>query len=1403
MEFLVRGITEFGEPGVFVAFEETAEELVENVASLGFDLAASGRRPARRGPRQLDRSEIEETGDWDLEGLFIRLGCRHRRRWVPSASCSTRSRRCSAAFSDTRHPALRAAPAVRLAQGARRHRGDHRRARRRGADPPRHRGVRLRLRDRARPPGERADLDPAAAGAEVPRLAARHQRVPVPDRRDGRVGAADHLARPAARRLRRAGLDRRGQPRRDARRTAASTGAARCSSAAPPGTGKSTLAAQFCDAACARGERALYFAFEESEAQIVRNMASVGIDLQQLGGRRPAAVPLLPAQPARPRGAPRRDAEAGRRVRARRGGDGPDLRPAARRAGREVSAMLTRQVDYLKARGVTALFTSLNPSGERTPAEQQIASLIDTWICVKTHGGQRRAQPRPLRAEVAGDGALQPDPRVPAHRPGHRAGRRLRRPQGVLTGSARQAQEAKERSDGTARLEDLEQRRVNLGARRESVEAQTAALWREFEDEADIVERLLSHGSTGPRTAPGSAPSRVASAGPTTTSPTADATRTSRSRHEPDQRFGSPHRASRDVWHLRLYVAGQSPKSLRAFANLKKLCEEHLRRALRDRDHRPGRASGAGARATTSSPSRRSCAGCPRRCARSSATSPTPTACWSGCSSTRTAAMTGCQDTTLERFERQLRHRRGHYELTLFVSGASDLSARAIANTRELCELHLRGRYRWRSSTCTRIPTPSRARCWRHRRSFEDLPLPVRRIVGDLSDTDKVLAALELHAAGAAATRARLARHDAATRLRRLADKPRLDRLVEIASMRQLSRTGPALTRAEGAGPDGGGRGHAPSDRRGEVDAFVVSDGGTADGCSRCRPPTGPTGCSWRTCATVRPRSRRRHHPVRQPASGRTAVGPRETIVGITAVAVRRGQRRARSSSRLRGSGRARRHRRARARRQPRRGGPGARRHLAARGRRRPPHLPHVHRPQRPEGPGPRDRPARARPRPSGWPTCRTRRPHSPAGDPRRADRPAEPGAARRPDRPGPSSEALRAAGPLSSSSTSTGSSRSTTRTGHAAGDAVLQMVAARLVAVLRPMDTVARIGGDEFVVLAPDIDNQLHAMDIGTDSSPRCAAARRRRTATASPRASASPSRSAEEGRRRPCSTKPTRPCTRPSRSAAGGPRSSTRRWAARSDERLERTTHAPGGAGRAADRRPLPTDHRPRDAGSVVGFEALARIASSTARCSPPGAFIPVAEDSGLVVPLGTQVLAMACQRGRDWPRLDARRQFDGRGQPLLAPVPARRPGDASCAKRSSRPVWTRACLHLELTETAIIDLHPESSSSSARIRDLGVQIGLDDFGTGYASLTHLRRLPLTFVKIDQSFVQGLGVDHEDERIVAAVVDLAANLGLRSIAEGVETERNSTACETRLRPSPGISLRPTDGAERRPSGP
>jgi circadian clock protein KaiC len=165
--------------------------------------------------------------------------------------------------------------------------------------------------------------------------------------------------------------------------------------------------------------------------------------------------------------------------------------------GADVAAMLTRQIDFLKSRGVTTLFTSLNPHSEPGQQDQQIASLVDTWILVQSmvgNGEHNRilyilksrgmAHSNQIREFLlTNDGIELADVYVG--------------PQGVLTGSARQAQEAQEQTDGRARSDDLEQRRVSLERRRESVEAQTAALWREFQDEADNVGLLLSRGSTG------------------------------------------------------------------------------------------------------------------------------------------------------------------------------------------------------------------------------------------------------------------------------------------------------------------------------------------------------------------------------------------------------------------------------------------------------------------------------------------------------------------------------------------------------------------------------------------------------------------------------------------------------------------------------------------------------------------------------------------------------------------------------------------------------------------------------------------------------------------------------------------------------------------------------------------
>ena len=159
----------------------------------------------------------------------------------------------------------------------------------------------------------------------------------------------------------------------------------------------------------------------------------------------------------------------------------------------------------------------------------------------------------------------------------------------------------------------------------------------------------------------------------------------------------------------------------------------------------------------------------------------------------------------------------------------------------------------------------------------------------------------------------------------------------------------------------------------------------------------------------------------------------------------------------------------------------------------------------------------------------------------------------------------------------------------------------------------------------------------------------------------------------------------------------------------------------------------------------------ASATARSCPPPTFIPVAEDSGLVVPLGAAGPRAGVRGGA---RLAAAgrsgRAADRRRQPLVAPVRAGRPAHGRAEHPERSRASTRAPASRAHRDRDHGSATPRSSSSSTRIRDLGVQIGLDDFGTGYASLTHLRRLPLTFVKIDQSFVSGLGPDDEDERIV-----------------------------------------------------
>jgi diguanylate cyclase (GGDEF)-like protein len=333
---------------------------------------------------------------------------------------------------------------------------------------------------------------------------------------------------------------------------------------------------------------------------------------------------------------------------------------------------------------------------------------------------------------------------------------------------------------------------------------------------------------------------------------------------------------------------------------------------------------------------------------------------------------------------------------------------------------------------------------------------------------------------------------------------------------------------------------------------------------------------------------------------------------------------------------------------------------------------------------------------------------------------------------------------------------------GHAAGDALLTVVADTLVAALRPMDTVARIGGDEFVILAPDLESHLYAVELSTrllgalgDRAPASVGV------SVSARGAATAEAMLNEADAAMYHAK-----------SLGGGRSEV------FDEALGRQVQQRAVAQQMlesalGDDRVL-VHYQPivdLGSGAIAGFEALVRITALDGSIVPPAAFVPVAEESGLVKPLGARVMVAACEQARTWPAPGA----GERPLSIAVNLSSRQfeAGDLTAVVQATlqRAGLSPARLHLELTETAIMDLHPEILQQLAQLRELGVEIGLDDFGTGYASLTHLRRLPLTFVKIDRSFVAGLGTDQEDDRIVSAVIDLAANLRLRSVAEGVET--------------------------------
>jgi EAL domain-containing protein (putative c-di-GMP-specific phosphodiesterase class I) len=190
----------------------------------------------------------------------------------------------------------------------------------------------------------------------------------------------------------------------------------------------------------------------------------------------------------------------------------------------------------------------------------------------------------------------------------------------------------------------------------------------------------------------------------------------------------------------------------------------------------------------------------------------------------------------------------------------------------------------------------------------------------------------------------------------------------------------------------------------------------------------------------------------------------------------------------------------------------------------------------------------------------------------------------------------------------------------------------------------------------------------------------------------------------------------------------------------------------------------------GGVWGLEALVRWAHPERGLLNPDQFVQVAEESGLVVPMGERVLEEACRRAKEW------RDEHPRTPPPVISVnlsakQLQRPDLAVNIERALQKTGLEgSCLALDITETVFVRTLEGNTGSLNHLKAMGVRISIDDFGKGYSSLSYLKRLPADTLKIDKSFVKGLGENVEDTAIVRMIVDLAHTLGMEVIAEGVE---------------------------------
>jgi diguanylate cyclase (GGDEF)-like protein/PAS domain S-box-containing protein len=341
---------------------------------------------------------------------------------------------------------------------------------------------------------------------------------------------------------------------------------------------------------------------------------------------------------------------------------------------------------------------------------------------------------------------------------------------------------------------------------------------------------------------------------------------------------------------------------------------------------------------------------------------------------------------------------------------------------------------------------------------------------------------------------------------------------------------------------------------------------------------------------------------------------------------------------------------------------------------------------------------------------------------------------------------------------------------GHAAGDALLRTVSGRLLNATRGSDTVARLGGDEFAVLLENAKTDAEASIVAErivqslQAPIDLAGGQSVRVTSSIGIARAGEPDSVDE-------------LLRNADVAMYAAKSGTRGGYMFFDQSMHTAlvdrVMLESDLRRAIDERQLWVAYQPivdLESGRIIGMEALARWQHPLKGSIPTASFIPVAEETGLIVPIGILVLTEACRQVAAW--------NEGRAEPLTVTVNLsafQLQSDSLLAdvKEALRePGLDPACLVLELTESVIAQSGTLAVERLQALKAIGVRLAVDDFGTGYSSLSYLQQFPVDILKIDRSFTHGLTQDSNDDALTRTIIALGDLMTLRTIAEGVEHE-------------------------------